>query len=151
MNHKRKGPKNKRAGCIYCKVHKHQAHKDQFGSQTHQEQRALLKDAEIETDLDSQIGLEDEVEHEVREATHFRMPTEDLTLQLDSVDAAFARVHAAIEGRSPFSPEQTLEWLLEEFQEYNDTVRETIERIELPRAERPLKAALFAHKLKVVA
>ena len=28
MNHKRKGPKSTRAGCLMCKPHKHQAHKN---------------------------------------------------------------------------------------------------------------------------
>lgn len=40
-NFKRGRRKNARAGCLYCKPHKHQRAKDSFESQTRQEQLAL--------------------------------------------------------------------------------------------------------------
>jgi len=39
---KRRRPKNRRAGCLYCKPHKHQRAKDSFESQTTQEKKAIL-------------------------------------------------------------------------------------------------------------
>lgn len=40
-HHKRRKPKSSRAGCLYCKPHKHQGAKDCFDSKTVQEQREL--------------------------------------------------------------------------------------------------------------
>jgi hypothetical protein len=40
-HHKRRKPKNKRAGCLWCKPHKHQRAKDCFDSKTVQEKREL--------------------------------------------------------------------------------------------------------------
>lgn len=47
MHHKRKRPKNRRAGCLYCKAHKGNGIKGAFRSQTYQEQRALQADKEL--------------------------------------------------------------------------------------------------------
>lgn len=46
MNHKRKGPKSTRAGCLMCKPWKDQRRKDTLGAQTMQERRARLDEAE---------------------------------------------------------------------------------------------------------
>jgi hypothetical protein len=45
---KRSGPKSTRAGCLMCKPHKHQGMKGQLGSQTLQEQRAILSEDDFE-------------------------------------------------------------------------------------------------------
>lgn len=42
MNHKRRGPKSTRAGCLMCKPHKDQRRKDTLGAQTQQERRSRL-------------------------------------------------------------------------------------------------------------
>jgi len=42
MNHKRKGPKSTREGCLMCKPHKDQRRKDCLGDQTLQERRARV-------------------------------------------------------------------------------------------------------------
>lgn len=46
MNHKRKRPKNQRAGCLLCKPHKHQAEKDTLGNQTLQEKKGRIAETE---------------------------------------------------------------------------------------------------------
>ena len=46
MNHKRKGPKSTRAGCLMCKPHKDQRRKDTGGAQTMSERRARVADVE---------------------------------------------------------------------------------------------------------
>jgi hypothetical protein len=46
MNHKRKGPKSTRAGCLWCKPHKHQRAKDSQNGLLRQERRARLSEAE---------------------------------------------------------------------------------------------------------
>lgn len=40
MNHKRKGPKSTRAGCLMCKPHKDQRRKDTAKARTRQQVRA---------------------------------------------------------------------------------------------------------------
>lgn len=45
-NHKRKKPKSRRAGCIYCKSHKHQAEKDAWNNKTGQDKRASVSERE---------------------------------------------------------------------------------------------------------
>lgn len=42
MNHKRRGPKSTRAGCLMCKPHKDQRRKDGWDAQPMQERRARL-------------------------------------------------------------------------------------------------------------
>lgn len=46
MNHKRKRPKSKRAGCLMCKWHKDNAHKDREAAKTMQERRAAVAERE---------------------------------------------------------------------------------------------------------
>lgn len=46
MNHKRRRPKNRRAGCLLCKPHKSNGEKDRAASQTRQEQLARLDEKE---------------------------------------------------------------------------------------------------------
>jgi glutaredoxin len=41
MHHKRKGPKDTRAGCLMCKRQKSNANKDSYEYQTVQEQKAI--------------------------------------------------------------------------------------------------------------
>lgn len=48
MNHKRKGPKSTRAGCLMCKPHKDQRRKDSESAQTMQERRARIADKEAD-------------------------------------------------------------------------------------------------------
>lgn len=45
MNHKRKRPKNRRAGCLLCKPHKANGAKGSKESQTMQERRARAREA----------------------------------------------------------------------------------------------------------
>lgn len=40
MNHKRKRPKNRRAGCLFCKPHKSNGQKGRAAQQTVQQRRA---------------------------------------------------------------------------------------------------------------
>lgn len=42
MHHKRKRPKNRRAGCLLCKPHKANGLKGSFDHQTTQERRQIL-------------------------------------------------------------------------------------------------------------
>lgn len=44
---KRSGPKSTRAGCLFCKPHKHQGVKGTWGAQTRQEQCAILDEGEF--------------------------------------------------------------------------------------------------------
>jgi hypothetical protein len=46
MNHKRKGPKSTRAGCMMCKPHKHQGRKKCEEHQPLQERRARISERE---------------------------------------------------------------------------------------------------------
>jgi hypothetical protein len=46
MNHKRKRPKNRRAGCLLCKPHKANGAKGREESQTVQERKARERTAE---------------------------------------------------------------------------------------------------------
>lgn len=46
MNHKRKGPKSTRAGCLLCEWHKHQALKKTKAAQPRQERRARVSERE---------------------------------------------------------------------------------------------------------
>lgn len=46
MNHKRKKPKDQRAGCIMCKPSKSNAFKGQFAYQTRQERFAIVSEDE---------------------------------------------------------------------------------------------------------
>ena len=46
MNHKRKRPKNRRAGCLMCKGHKANGVKGTFDAQTRQEKKAIMADRE---------------------------------------------------------------------------------------------------------
>jgi len=46
MNHKRKRPKSRRAGCLLCKPHKANELKDAEKNQTMQERRARIGDKE---------------------------------------------------------------------------------------------------------
>ena len=57
-NHKRKRPKNRRAGCLLCKPHKANGSKGTKGAQTRQEIKARLKEKEGRTDY----GKEEERE-----------------------------------------------------------------------------------------
>lgn len=45
-NHKRRRPKNRRAGCLMCKPHKGNGIKGKLASQTWQERRARVAEAE---------------------------------------------------------------------------------------------------------
>lgn len=45
MNHKRKRPKNRRAGCLLCKPHKANGSKGRTESQTLQEKKARQREA----------------------------------------------------------------------------------------------------------
>lgn len=45
-HHKRKRPKNRRAGCLMCKPHKANWAKDREGDQTVQERRARISERE---------------------------------------------------------------------------------------------------------
>lgn len=49
MHHKRRRPKNRRAGCLMCKPHKHQRAKDTKDAQTIQELKARIEDREVLT------------------------------------------------------------------------------------------------------
>jgi len=51
MNHKRKGPKSTRSGCLMCKPHKNQKLKDMLQYQTRQEKIARLQEAEQKDEL----------------------------------------------------------------------------------------------------
>lgn len=46
MNHKRKGPKDTRAGCLMCKPHKSNGFKGMHESQTNQEKLARINEEE---------------------------------------------------------------------------------------------------------
>lgn len=50
-NHKRKGPKSNRSGCMLCKPHKHQGMKKSYNNQIIQEKKAIMDEKEqIEED-----------------------------------------------------------------------------------------------------
>lgn len=46
-NHKRKRPKNRRAGCLLCKPYKANGSKDKENNQTLQERKARITDREL--------------------------------------------------------------------------------------------------------
>lgn len=46
-HHKRRRPKNRRAGCLLCKPHKANGGTNGFNKQTRQEQRARLSEREL--------------------------------------------------------------------------------------------------------
>jgi len=50
MHHKRRKPKTSRAGCLMCKPHKANYRKDRLASQTWQERKARLSEAEQRRD-----------------------------------------------------------------------------------------------------
>ena len=54
MNHKRGKPKNSRAGCLMCKCHKANGLKGQFESQTCQEKKAIIDEADQRQDLEDE-------------------------------------------------------------------------------------------------
>lgn len=49
MNHKRRRPKNRRAGCLTCKYYKANGVKGTLAAQTMQEQRARVAEKEQRT------------------------------------------------------------------------------------------------------
>jgi hypothetical protein len=55
MNHKRRGPKSTRAGCMMCKAHKHQGGKDVWNNQTIQEKRSRLNESEQLSELECTV------------------------------------------------------------------------------------------------
>lgn len=42
MNFKRKRPKNRRSGCLFCKPHKSNSHKDRWINRTRQDKRSYV-------------------------------------------------------------------------------------------------------------
>ena len=52
-HHKRRRPKSTRAGCLMCKPHKDQRRKDSLNSQTWQERKARLSEAEQRQELET--------------------------------------------------------------------------------------------------
>lgn len=50
MNHKRKRPKNRRAGCLLCKPHKANGAKGSAKNQTLQERRARERQSQEESE-----------------------------------------------------------------------------------------------------
>ena len=51
MNHKRKRPKSRRAGCLLCKWHKDEKFKDTYSAQTMQEKKARERDRNFKEDI----------------------------------------------------------------------------------------------------
>ena len=68
MNFKRGRPKNRRAGCLFCKPHKANGASSLTCNQTPQEQRARITDREAVSDVlqleELQAEFRDQEEHE---------------------------------------------------------------------------------------
>jgi len=56
-HHKRRRPKSTRAGCLLCKVHKGNSHKDTWGCQTKQERVARMRHYEQSAEVTRPGGI----------------------------------------------------------------------------------------------
>lgn len=55
MNHKRKGPKSTRSGCLMCKPHKHQGRKDGWNGQSVQERKSRVSEKEQKAEVECTV------------------------------------------------------------------------------------------------